>query len=98
MGLGRGLDYGRKIFVGRIYVEYGDIRIPADSEKTQVEGCHDYVREAKSIHKGIFSKSGFFWFWQRHLDLVLHSSKELEIARARGMCKENLKTFYYNLQ
>ena len=46
---------------------------------------------------GILGKSWLFGFRQRHPDLVLCSPQGLQIARARGMCKENVETFYHNL-
>jgi hypothetical protein len=47
---------------------------------------------------GIPGKSWLYWFRQRHPKLVLCSSQVLDISRARGMCKENVDTFYHNLE
>jgi hypothetical protein len=35
---------------------------------------------------------------RRHLELTLHASQTLETARARGLCEDNVKSFYDNLQ
>jgi hypothetical protein len=37
------------------------------------------------------------WFRRRHLELVLCSSQGLEVNRARGLCPENVRSFYHNL-
>jgi hypothetical protein len=47
---------------------------------------------------GIPGKSWLYWFRWRHPKLVLRSSQGLDISRARGMCKENVDTFYHNLE
>jgi hypothetical protein len=52
---------------------------------------------ANPFTNGIPGKSWIYWFRRRHPHLVLRSSQGLEIARARGMCKENVDTFYHNL-
>jgi hypothetical protein len=35
---------------------------------------------------------------RRHPELTLRVSQALETARARGLCKDNVKTFYDNLE
>jgi hypothetical protein len=37
------------------------------------------------------------WFRHRHPDLTLRVSQALEASRARGLCKENVQSFYDNL-
>jgi hypothetical protein len=42
---------------------------------------------------------GWMRGWRRrHPELTLRVSQALEIARARGLCKDNVKSFYDNLQ
>jgi hypothetical protein len=48
--------------------------------------------------EGIPRKSWVRWFKKRHPDLTLRSSQGLEFARARGLCPENVASFYANLQ
>ena len=38
------------------------------------------------------------WWKKRHLDLTLRVSQALESARAKGLCEENVRSFYNNLQ
>jgi hypothetical protein len=38
------------------------------------------------------------WFRCRHPELTFRSSQGLDIARARGLCPENVATFYHNLR
>jgi hypothetical protein len=47
---------------------------------------------------GIPGSSWVKWFRRRHPYLTLRSSQGLELARARGMCPENVSTFYENLK
>lgn len=37
------------------------------------------------------------WWRRRHPDLVLRSTQGLDTNRARGLCPENVKSFYHNL-
>jgi hypothetical protein len=37
------------------------------------------------------------WFRRRHPKLALHSTQGLEVNRARGLCPENVRSFYHNL-
>jgi hypothetical protein len=37
------------------------------------------------------------WRW-RHPELTLRVSQALETARARGLCEDNVKSFYDNLR
>jgi hypothetical protein len=50
------------------------------------------------FREGIPGKSWVRWFKKRHPDLTLRSSQGLEFARARGLCPENVASFYGNLQ
>jgi hypothetical protein len=38
------------------------------------------------------------WFKKRHPDLTLRTSQGLDCARARGLCPENVASFYSNLE
>ena len=38
------------------------------------------------------------WWRHRHLELILRVSQALETARARGLCAQNVESFYENLQ
>jgi hypothetical protein len=37
------------------------------------------------------------WFRRHHSELVLRSIQGLEVNRARGLCPENVRSFYHNL-
>jgi hypothetical protein len=42
---------------------------------------------------------GWMRSWRQwHLELTLRISQALEIARARGLCRDNVRSFYENLQ
>jgi hypothetical protein len=42
---------------------------------------------------------GWMWGWRwRHPELTLRVSQALETARARGLCEDNVKSFYDNLK
>jgi hypothetical protein len=44
-------------------------------------------------------RGGWMRGWRRHhLELTLQVSQALETARARGLCKDNIKIFYDNLE
>jgi hypothetical protein len=47
---------------------------------------------------GILRSSWVRWFKKRHPDLTLKFSQGLDFARARGLCLENVASFYSNLQ
>jgi hypothetical protein len=47
---------------------------------------------------GIPGSSWMKWFRRRHPYLTLRSSQGLELIHARGMCPENVSTFYKNLK
>jgi hypothetical protein len=50
------------------------------------------------FHEGILG-GGWMRGWRhRHPELILRVSQALETARARGLCKDNVKTFYDNLE
>ena len=49
--------------------------------------------------KNDIPEAGWLRWWQRkHPKLTLRASQALEIARARGLCEENVKSFYDNFQ
>ncbi len=47
---------------------------------------------------GISDNGWMRWWKRRHLNLTLRVSQALESARARGLCEENVRSFYENLQ
>jgi hypothetical protein len=47
---------------------------------------------------GIPSSGWLRWFHKRHPDISLHMSQGLDNGRARGLCPENVLTFYENLE
>jgi hypothetical protein len=38
------------------------------------------------------------WWKKQHPELLLRPSQALEVARASGLCEENVKSFYDNLK
>ena len=46
---------------------------------------------------GIWGAGWLRWWQCQHLELSLRTSQALDIARARGLCAENVKSFYDNL-
>jgi hypothetical protein len=50
------------------------------------------------FRKGIPGDSWIRWFKIRHPELTLKTSQGLEFARARGLCPENVASFYKNLE
>ena len=50
------------------------------------------------FRNGIPGKGWMRWWRHRHPELSLRVSQTLETARARGLCAENIKSFYDNLQ
>ena len=50
------------------------------------------------FRNGIPGEGWMRWWWHRHPELSLRVSQALETARARGLCAENIKSFYENLQ
>ena len=47
---------------------------------------------------GIPGDSWVRWFKKRHPDLIMRQSQGLEFARAKGLCAENVASFYNNLE
>ena len=47
---------------------------------------------------GIPGDSWVRWFKKRHPDLTMRQSQGLEFARAKGLCAENVASFYNNLE
>ena len=47
---------------------------------------------------GILGAKWLQWWQRRHPKLTLRALYALGIARARGLCEENVKSFYDNLQ
>jgi hypothetical protein len=47
---------------------------------------------------GVHGGSWVKWFRRRHLELTFRSSQGLDIAHSRGLCPENVATFYHNLR
>jgi hypothetical protein len=47
---------------------------------------------------GILGDSWVCWFKKRHPNLTLKTSQGLEFARARGLCPDNVASFYRNLE
>ena len=50
------------------------------------------------FRNGILGNGWMRWWKRRHPKLTLRVSQALESARARGLCEENVRTFYENLQ
>ena len=47
---------------------------------------------------GILGRGWLCWFRKRHLDLTRRQVQGLELARAKGLCAENVASFYKNLE
>lgn len=47
---------------------------------------------------GIPGDSWVRWFKKRHPDLIMRQSQGLEFARTKGLCAENVASFYNNLE
>ena len=47
---------------------------------------------------GIPGNGWIKWFKKRHLNLILQHSEGLEFSRARGLCLENMRSFYCKLE
>lgn len=50
------------------------------------------------FRNGIPDNGWMRWWKRRHPDLTLRVSQALESARAKGLCEENVRSFYENLQ
>lgn len=53
---------------------------------------------ATPFRDGIPGAGWMRWWKHRHPELTLRVSQALETARARGLCAENIQSFYENLQ
>ena len=53
---------------------------------------------ATPFRDGIPGPGWMRWWKHRHSELTLQVSQALETARARGLCAENIHSFYENLQ
>jgi hypothetical protein len=51
-----------------------------------------------SFKNGIPSGGWMRWWKRRHSELSLRTSQALEVARASGLCKKNVASFYDNLE
>ena len=51
-----------------------------------------------SFCDGIPGNGWIKWFKKRHQNLTLRHSEGLEFSRARGLCRENVRSFYSNLE
>ena len=47
---------------------------------------------------GIPGNGWIKWFKKRHSNLTLRYSKGLEFSKAKGLCPENVRSFYCNLE
>ena len=47
---------------------------------------------------GILGDGWMRWWKRRHPELTLRTSQALEVARASGLCEENVASFYDNLE
>ena len=47
---------------------------------------------------GVQGPAWVWWFKKRHPALSLQQSQGLDVARAKGLCPENVETFYKNLE
>jgi hypothetical protein len=50
------------------------------------------------FREGIPGRGWMRGWKRRHLELILRAAQALETARARGLCKDNVRSFYDNLQ
>lgn len=52
------------------------------------------IEDSTPFTNGIPSDGWMRWFKHRHPELTLRSAEALATSRAKGLCKENVQSFY----
>ena len=71
---------------------------PLSTEKLRLKVALMTQERPTSFTDGIPEKEWLCWFKKRHLDLIRRQAHGLELARAKGLCAENVASFYKNLE
>ena len=74
--------------------EYG---LPLSMDQLHFKVAEMTQQRVTPFRDGILGNGWLKWFKKRHPNLTLRQSQGLEIARAKGLCAENIKSFYSNL-
>ena len=75
--------------------EYGH---PLSMDQLRLKVAEMVQYRVTPFHDGIPGNGWIKWFKKRHPNLTLRLSEGLEFSRARGLCLENVRSFYSNIQ
>ena len=71
---------------------------PLSMDQLQLKVAEMVQDRVMPFRDGIPGNGWIKWFKRRHSNLTLRHSKGLEFSRAKGLCPENVRSFYSNLE
>lgn len=74
-----------------------DLGYPLTIAQLRLKVAEIVQTRVNPFRDGIPGAGWLRWWRHRHPDLVLRSTQGLETNRARGLCAENVNSFYHNL-
>ena len=79
-------------------IKMQEIGHPLSMQQLRLKVATIVQERVTPFRDGIPGDSWIKWFKKRHPDLTIRNSQGLEFARAKGLCPENVATFYKTLQ
>ena len=79
-------------------IEMIDLGHPLSIEQLHLKVALLTQKRPTPFTNGIPRPAWLRWFKKRHHALALRQSQGLDVARAKGLCPENIQTFYKNLE
>ena len=71
---------------------------PLSMDQLRLKVAEMVQERVTPFRDGIPGNGWIKWFRKRHPNLTLRNSEGLEFSRARGLCPENVRSFYSNLE
>ena len=79
-------------------IQMADLEHPLSMEQLYLKVALLTQERPTPFTNGIPGPTWVQWFKKRHPALALRQSQGLDVVRAKGLCPENLETFYKNLE
>ena len=79
-------------------IQMADFGHPLSIEQLRLKVALLTQERPTPFTNGILRPAWVRWFKKRHLALALCQSQGLDVARTKGLCSENIETFYKNLE
>ena len=92
------LTYSEEKALEEYILKMQEYAYPLSMDQLRLKVAEMVQERVTPFHDGIPGNEWIKWFKKRHPNLTLRHSEGLEFSRAQGLCPENVRSLYYNLE